>query len=211
MYIRGIVHAIQLIIMQLYQMCSLYKIGFAGIDTYSGSSFNDGVDDSHDDCPGFQISEDSNDGNFVDNDDFVVKDLDDIRKVDKVKVAHATVAKKVDVRRLKKDLWTEVESKIAPVSQANGQHTNIASPEDNENKNESKQRNELVEGDSVLSFQDTVQKLTGFQKQEDVSLPFYFICMLHLANEKQLRLENNVDGLNDFVIFRDDDTDLDCQ
>jgi len=187
------------------------NVGFAGIDTYSGSSFNDGVDDSHDDCPGFQISEDSNDGNFVDNDDFVVKDLDDIRKVDKVKVAHATVAKKVDVRRLKKDLWTEVESKIAPVSQANGQHTNIASPEDNENKNESKQRNELVEGDSVLSFQDTVQKLTGFQKQEDVSLPFYFICMLHLANEKQLRLENNVDGLNDFVIFRDDDTDLDCQ
>ena len=130
-----------------------------------------------------------------------MKDLDDIRKVDKVKVAHATVAKKVDVRRLKKDLWTEVESKIAPVSQAIVDHTNITSTN----------RNEFVEGDPVLSFHDTVQKLTGFQKQEDVSLPFYFICMLHLANEKQLRLENNVDGLNDFVIFRDDNIDPDSR
>jgi len=62
------------------------------------------------------MSGDSNEGNFVENDDYVVKDLDDVRKVDKVQVIHATIAKKVDVRRL--NLWTEVEEKIAPISQA---------------------------------------------------------------------------------------------
>lgn len=154
------------------------------------------------------MSGDSNEGNFVENDDYVVKDLDDVRKVDQVLVTHATIAKKVDVRRLKKDLWTEVEAKIAPTSQAEGCQ-NVESMEDNEHKNEVNQKIVLDEEvDSTLSFQDTVKKLTGCQKQEDVSLPFYFICMLHLANEKQLRLENAADGLNDFIISQDNDTEF---
>ena len=36
------------------------------------------------------------------------------------------------------------------------------------------------------------------QPQGDVTLPFYFICLLHLANEKGLRLEST--SLDDFVI-----------
>jgi condensin complex subunit 2 len=36
------------------------------------------------------------------------------------------------------------------------------------------------------------------QTQTDVTLPFYFICVLHLANEKGLALESM--GLEDFVI-----------
>ena len=34
--------------------------------------------------------------------------------MDKIKVGYATVAKKVDVRRLKKDLWSELEATFAP-------------------------------------------------------------------------------------------------
>lgn len=181
------------------------SVGFVGIDTFSDPHFDDGVDDSHDDCPGFQISEDSNEGNFVENDDYVVRDLDDVRKVDKVRVSHATVAKKVDVRRLKKELWVEVEAKITP-RPVKVNHSNIELAKDNEHENNGMEGSN-EEANAVLSFHDTVQKLTGFQKQEDVSLPFYFICMLHLANEKQLRLENVVNGLNDFTISQDNDID----
>ena len=35
-----------------------------------------------------------------------------------------------------------------------------------------------------MSFQDLVCDITTGQKQKDVTLPFYFICLLHLANEK---------------------------
>ncbi len=35
-----------------------------------------------------------------------------------------------------------------------------------------------------LSFQGVVAQLAEEQKQNDVSLSFYFICLLHLANEK---------------------------
>merc|ERR1712161_43101 len=45
-----------------------------------------------------------------------IQELEGVRKVDKVRVAYATVSKKVDVKRLKKDLWAEVESGIATLS-----------------------------------------------------------------------------------------------
>lgn len=34
------------------------------------------------------------------------------------------------------------------------------------------------------SFQDLVCEISSGQRQKDVTLPFYFICLLHLANEK---------------------------
>jgi condensin complex subunit 2 len=48
------------------------------------------------------------------------------------------------------------------------------------------------------SFQDTVRDMQATQSQADATLPFYFICVLHLANEKGLALESM--GLEDFVI-----------
>ena len=57
----------------------------------------------------------------------------------------------------------------------------------------------------LVSFKDTIHKLGATEAQEDVSLAFYFICVLHLANEKGLKLENGEHGLNDFVISRDAD------
>jgi len=40
----------------------------------------------------------------------------------------------------------------------------------------------------LVSFKDTIHKLGATEAQEDVSLAFYFICVLHLANEKGLKL-----------------------
>lgn len=39
---------------------------------------------------------------------------------------------------------------------------------------------------SLLSFQNLIYEIsseTNESKQKDVTLPFYFICLLHLANE----------------------------
>ena len=45
-----------------------------------------------------------------------------------------------------------------------------------------KDRQSLNSGE--MSFQDLVCDITTGQRQKDVTLPFYFICLLHLANEK---------------------------
>lgn len=41
------------------------------------------------------------------------------------------------------------------------------------------------------------------EEQAGVTVPFYFICVLHLANEKGLRLEGRPD-MTDFSVARDD-------
>ena len=132
-----------------------------------------------------------------------------MRKVDKVRVAYATVSKKVDVKRLKKDLWAEVESGIATLSINDSEE--VAEEKEEEKEKEEKEEKEekdieiesnKTENNDILSFNQTVQSLSCSQAQEDVSVAYYFICMLHLANEKGLCLENEDNGLKDFSISR---------
>jgi condensin complex subunit 2 len=168
------------------------------------------------DGPGFELPDNTDpigDGKFVESDDYVVQEIEGVRKVEKVRVNHANVAKRVDVKRLKKELWAEVESKTASDIHAQvslSEEQPITDPDNKDSfdieglnsKCEQIEDEELDDG--KLSFKETVFKMEATEAQEDVSLAFYFICMLHLANEKGLKLENGEHGLNDFVISKDD-------
>lgn len=50
------------------------------------------------------------------------------------------------------------------------------------NVNGTRARDSLCDGE--LSFQDLVSDINVAQKQKDVTFAFYFISLLHLANEK---------------------------
>ena len=55
-------------------------------------------------------------------------------------------------------------------------------------------------------FTDIVGGLTKFypEKQfQDISVPFCFICLLHLANERNLTIENSNGGLTELLITQD--------
>ena len=166
------------------------------------NQFDDGVDDSYDDGAGFQLAGEDFDDHEppTHDDDFVVEELSGIRKVEKVRVKHATVAKKVDVKRLKKELWEELDITTAPkqLSQTQNEEKDDEDIEDCDRSIEG-----ILTEEPTVSFKDTVVKLGATESQEDVSLPFYFICVLHLANEKGLKLSNGEHGLNDFTISRD--------
>ena len=162
-------------------------VGFQAIvDTFGdGDSWDNGDDDS----PGFTLADEN-------NDDFVVKELEGVRKVQKTRVGYASIATIVDVKRLKKDLWSELESNFVPKEEGNvtGEETGDVGGGDTKPL----PKEEL----SKISFNDTIMEMSISQSQNDVTLPFYFICLLHLANEKGLRLESQ--GLNDFIISVDD-------
>ena len=165
-------------------------VGFAAPDYYG--------DDDDDGGPGFFMG--SNDDGVDEGDDdeeFVVPELEGIRKVATVHVGYATVAKKVDVKRLKADLWDELEQRLSRVREKNEE----ADEEDtNEEKDDDMSDASVpnVDASEPLSFQKAVQDMEMAKSQPDVTLPFYFICMLHLANEKGLRLDSH--GLEDFTI-----------
>jgi condensin complex subunit 2 len=136
-----------------------------------------GEDNDNDDGPGFELH------NEDDDDECILSKLSDVRKVEKIQVGYATVAKKVDVKRLKGDLWEELHRKISHVAD---------------------EEVETIDNDGIdpISFQKTVQEMEhSGQTQSDVTLPFYFICLLHLANEKGLALKS--EGLNEIYIVQD--------
>jgi condensin complex subunit 2 len=175
------------------------NVGFGDVQTvaFASGGYDDG--DSYggndDDGPGFDFGGDDND-----NQEFVVKELEGVRKVQKVHVGYATVAKKVDVKRLKTDLWSNLESALkhkqamGPKDDADGDDDETIDEEDEDEQVEPGNKRPV----GPPSFQDTVRDMQATQSQADATLPFYFICVLHLANEKGLALESK--GLEDFVI-----------
>lgn len=179
-----------------------FSTGFQDTVEAFGTGFDYGGDDDSfggdddDDGPGFMLA-DSRD------DDFVINELDGVRKVEKIKVGYATVAKKVDVKRLKKDLWNELESSFAPSRPPPVQQDEDQDDSLDEDDESAKPPGTPVNSEppKSLSFKETVNDMEANQPQGDVTLPFYFICLLHLANEKGLRLEST--GLEDFIITSD--------
>ncbi|OAL53462.1 barren [Pyrenochaeta sp. DS3sAY3a] len=103
-------------------------------------------------------------------------------------VQYAKVAKKVDVKRLKDELWRGIGFEGADV------------PQDPTSK--------AVDGS--LTFTDVVNNLQDVypkQAMADISTSYCFICLLHLANEKGLVI-NNQDNFENLTIRKDFTADL---
>ena len=162
-------------------------VGFGDVEEWGGSYGCD-YDNDDNDGGGFCFASGDDDDR---SDDFVIQDLEGVRKVEKVQVGYATVAKKVDVKRLKRDLWTEIETTFNTA-------TSEFTVEDKERRSTIDSEAEDDKANFAMSFQSTVRDMQDTQSQVDVTLPFYFICVLHLANEKDLELHSQ--GLEDFSI-----------
>lgn len=80
------------------------------------------------------------------------------------RLAFSRVAKRVDVHKLKQAIWEEIEEPP-------------------------------TKGKPVKRFSELVQSLdrTSYPKEglRDVSVPYCFICLLHLANEQGLSIQND--------------------
>ena len=123
-------------------------------------------------------------------------------------IGYAKVPKKVNVKQLKADIWTKL-STLASIdleSANKAQKTN----NNNNNGNESTSGDENVENvapdqdfhntdvtstvekttETTMTFTSLVKDINAQQKQKDVTCSFYFICLLHLANEKCLKIED---------------------
>lgn len=113
-------------------------------------------------------------------------------------VQYARVAKKVDVRRLKEEMWRGIgyEAVAPPVTP--NQRPQIPSLSD------------AMGGDKAeLMFTDIMNNLQHVyprQQMSDISTSYGFICLLHLANEKGLVVENCEEmGWRDLRVRRDFD------
>ncbi|KAI0845116.1 barren [Daldinia vernicosa] len=98
-------------------------------------------------------------------------------------VQYARVAKKVDVRRLKEELWKGLG---LPDVEEESNNTGLPTP--------AKDPERIKKGEGeTLKFTEVMNDLQSVYPRsvmDDISTSFCFICLLHLANEKGLVIEN---------------------
>ncbi|CAI0641449.1 unnamed protein product [Colletotrichum noveboracense] len=120
-------------------------------------------------------------------------------------VQYARVAKRVDVRRLKEEIWKgmglesleAVSLKSSPDAKSTLTHVQETLPTPTPPEDPSK--------DPTLKFTDVMNNLQSVYPRpmmEDISTSFCFISLLHLANEKGLVVEKTPD-LTELMIKKD--------
>ncbi|XP_013152177.2 condensin complex subunit 2 isoform X1 [Falco peregrinus] len=102
-------------------------------------------------------------------------------KINKIEIHYAKTAKKMDMKRLKKNMWDLLTDRHEKVT--------MAEAEDAEKENTS-----VVAGDKIFSS-ITKQLFHSLPSAmaNNLSVPLAFACLLHLANEKNLKLEGTED------------------
>jgi hypothetical protein len=109
----------------------------------------------------------------IDNLDLVAEP----RRPEQIKINYAKSAKVVDVRALKETIWEELVEK--------------------------KEEEESSEGSRGVAFTEILESIPNDVPKEalpDISVPFCFICLLHLANEKGLSIEQTKGNLTELYI-----------
>ncbi|KAI0741530.1 barren [Daedaleopsis nitida] len=154
--------------------------------------------DDYDDGPGFDDAFDGGDGNVpveAGEQDLLAATQSQTRRVKPEAVNYAKRAKRVDVRKLKDNIWKGLDI-VAPAV------------EDSETAMDTDER-PLTDPDDGRSFTSVISGLRRNypkDKMEEISTSFCFICLLHLANERGLKLE--VDGKVEEVENMEMDTEV---
>ncbi|PVV03801.1 hypothetical protein BB560_001713 [Smittium megazygosporum] len=131
-------------------------------------------------------------------------ELPKVKVIKPLYLQYAKVSKRVDVKRLKDNIWKGLSNEV-PESQ----DTDPA--QFKEPKKEEVDPDEMMVEEDIIpksekqthKFSEVVEGLKESypkEKLEDISVPFCFICLLHLANEKNLEIKTDQD-INDLVIM----------
>lgn len=189
-------------------------VGDAMHDGFDMGGFGGGGDDDDDDDDGDAFG--GADMTFFDNAAASSGDLDTTtfmmgmganvataaHTVEKIDIRHATVAKKVDVRKLKENLWDFVDTTVAAKADAaddpGGDPENSSEVAPLAPGKPAAPAAATAMGPKEVSFNSAITTLAP-KVPSNITVPFYFICTLHLANERGLALQGNSD-LSDFTI-----------
>ncbi|KAK5583701.1 hypothetical protein RB653_005299 [Dictyostelium firmibasis] len=116
--------------------------------------------------------------------------IDEPRKVNKIDINYARVSKKIDVRSLKTSVWSIIDSE-------NDNQTTSTANSSKDIETDEHSFGSLIDD---LKEEQNQLRLNNKPTAGEISIPLAFICVLHLANEKNLTL--NQDNINNFIISK---------
>ncbi|XP_040849436.1 condensin complex subunit 2 isoform X2 [Ochotona curzoniae] len=112
------------------------------------------------------------------------------QKVNKIEIHYAKTAKKMDMKKLKQSMWSLLTEFSRTEASAEANHSEPA---------KEKVPEEVV-GEKMLSrLTQNLQKSLPQLMAQNLSIPLAFACLLHLANEKNLKLEG-MEDLSDVLV-----------
>ncbi|KAF9433267.1 hypothetical protein BGZ76_009672 [Entomortierella beljakovae] len=129
-------------------------------------------------------------------------------------ISFSKTAKKVDVKKLKDNIWKEMTQQSLKRQPAGddldkNRSKKKANLDGIEGEAEGEEAENVEEGEDGEDYVKKEQRFTEIigglnkmypeQKLRDISVPFCFICLLHLANEKNLSIEGT-EGLSELLI-----------
>lgn len=118
-------------------------------------------------------------------DDLLAATQTQIRRARPQFVNYAKKAKRVDVKKLKENIWRELAIDKLPVKKPRRQaieDSDEDEPEAPQSSTDAKQFTSVISG---------LRKIYPEDKMEEISTSFCFICLLHLANEEGLRISED--------------------
>ncbi|KAG1750052.1 condensin complex subunit 2/barren [Suillus occidentalis] len=147
-------------------------------------------DNDYDDGPGF---DDGFDGDGAAMEDAEEQDLlaatqGQTRRVRPEFVNYAKRAKRVDVRKLKENIWKGLDIKVGKPKEDEDDDDMDVDDASLTNPEEHRVFSSVISG---------LQKSYPKDKMEEISTSFCFICLLHLANERGLKLQTSPGGQPD--------------
>ncbi|GLE09975.1 hypothetical protein PINS_up021948 [Pythium insidiosum] len=123
---------------------------------------------------------------------------------EKIDVHYERVAKRVDVKKLKTSIWSHLEndSGILGAKTADASSPPTTTSDEVVPAGEDVAHNDESGTPSTTTFENVVHSVSD-SVPSNVTVSFYFICMLHLANEKGLKLIGQED-MSNFEIIKDE-------
>lgn len=171
--------------------------GADGMDTDEGAPmpldtqfYHDGDEDGAFEMAAGMAQVDPNSAADVDVADFEEEDLASqaaaLKRVKPEYVNYAKKAKRVDVRKLKENIWRELGIE-GIIPQEESQESDAASQSPSRMVNQPSPVDE--EAKTFQTVLSGLRKSYTKDKMEEISTSFCFICLLHLANEEGLELK----------------------
>lgn len=120
-------------------------------------------------------------------------------KVEKIDINYAKTAKKLDVKKLKGVIWHLLTKKSKKEDKNNDKGSTEEGMEESGEKptengpGSSASSNDSTDMNGSLSFQELLNDLpqnVSSHMAKNLSVPIAFVCLLHLANEKTLKIES---------------------
>ncbi|XP_065071415.1 condensin complex subunit 2-like [Rhopilema esculentum] len=112
-------------------------------------------------------------------------------KVEKINIAYAKTAKRIDIKKLKRSIWETLD-----FTEGETDKENVVDKSPRKSKPDTPEKQELKSFKEVYSV--LPEKLSQ-NASKNLSVPIAFVCLLYLANEKGLELFSS-DTMEDFKI-----------